>query len=48
LHLLFLQGVLNEYAGLFFASTAARVINDDATVCRQMAAAAVKLLLTKV
>ena len=43
-----LQGVINEYAGLFFTSVAARVINDNSTVCRQMAAAAIKILLNKV
>ena len=42
------QGILNEYSGLFFTSVAARVVNDESTTCRQMSAAAIKLLLTKV
>jgi hypothetical protein len=42
------QGVINEYASLFFTSIVARIVNDESAECRQMAAAAVKLLLGKV
>ena len=40
-------GVLIRNSNLFFPSLASRLINDDSSVCRQMAAAAIKLLLTK-
>lgn len=40
-------GVLVRNSNLFFPALASRLINDDSSICRQMAAAAVKLLLTK-
>ena len=40
-------GVLIRNSNLFFPALASRLINDDSSVCRQMAAAALKLLLTK-
>jgi len=40
-------GVLVRNSNLFFPALASRLINDDSSVCRQMAAAAVKLLLTR-
>ena len=40
-------GVLIRNSNLLFTALASRLINDDSSVCRQMAAAAVKLLLTK-
>ena len=43
----FPMGVLIRNSNLFFPALASRLINDDSSVCRQMAAAAIKLLLTK-
>lgn len=40
-------GVLIRNANLFFPALASRLINDDSSACRQMAAAAIKLFLTK-
>ena len=40
-------GVLVRNSNLFFPALASRLINDDSSACRQMAAAAIKLLLTK-
>ena len=40
-------GVLIRNLNLFFPALASRLINDDSSACRQMSAAAVKLLLTK-
>ena len=39
--------VLIRNSNLFFPAVASRLINDDSSICRQMAAAAIKLLLTK-
>jgi len=39
--------VLVRNSNLFFPALASRLINDDSSICRQMAAAAIKLLLTK-
>ena len=39
--------VLVRNSNLFFTALASRLINDDSSACRQMAAAAIKLLLTK-
>ena len=44
----FPQKLLLEYATFFFVPLASRLLNDESTKCRKLAALAVKSLLSKV
>lgn len=43
----FVQKLLLQHSGLFFAPLALVVVNDDSARCKKMAAMAIKALLTQ-